>query len=106
MIYVSQEQITEVEYLIEQSIQGNHVLFDPDMIRQAFLAADPEKTQAFDEAVAYSMEHHIERIVTLPSLNEKRSYLKTLDPDALHLVVRTYFSLVENNLLDSKVTRH
>ena len=36
VIEVSKNQLSQVEYLIAQSIQGNHVLFDPEMLREAF----------------------------------------------------------------------
>jgi hypothetical protein len=107
VIYVSKNQLTQVEYLIEQSIRGNHVLFDPERVRQIFeREASLSFQPLFSEEQAYSVEHHIERIVQLPTLGEKRAYLGSLEPETLDHVIRTYLNIVENNLYESKLVRH
>lgn len=111
MIYVTKEQLEQVEYLIRQSIQGNHVLFDPETVRQAFreaasscknpdsLAQRRQDAEFLEEA--YSVEHHIERMMGQPTLVEKRAYLERLDQETCRRVVRTYFNIVENNLYEN-----
>lgn len=101
MIYVTQDQAQEVEYLISQSIQGNHVLFDADTVRRVML--DPGQASPED---TYSVEHHIERLIGLPSLQHKRAYFEGLEPDTRDRVVRAYFNIVENNLYESDGVRH
>ena len=103
MIHVSQEQLEQVEYLIEQSIQGNHILFDTDTVRRIFhsphlSACSPEES--------YSVEHHIERIILQPTLEQKRAYLEGLDANTFKLVVKTYFNIVENNLFEHTEIKH
>ena len=39
MIHISKHQLAQVEYLLEQSAQGNHVLFDTDELRRVFEVA-------------------------------------------------------------------
>ena len=99
MIYVNQKQLSQVEYLIEQSARGHHVLFDIDIIRDAFNAAeaDQEDNEESDEAI----EKHIETLILRPTLLAKRTYLENLDPRIFRRVVRTYFSIVENNIFET-----
>lgn len=107
MIYVSQDQLKQVEYLIQQSAQGNHVLFDPDTVRRIFAKDDVTLgCGRVDETDAYSVEHHIERLIEQPTLGEKRAYLDRLDPDTFERVVRTYFNIVENNIYETLEIRH
>ncbi len=106
MIYVSKRQIKQVEYLISQSLQGNHILFDIESLRQIFWKKDPFLLDLFSAEDAYSVEHHLEKIIFQPSLAEKRAYLDHLDPTTFARVVKTYFNIVENNLFQNKEIRH
>ena len=103
MIYVNQKQLDQVEYLIEQSCRGHHVLFDTDMIRQVF--ASVRLADEFDEEPTEeeknSAEKHIENLILQPTLISKKAYLENLAPRTLDRVVRTYFSIVENNLFEA-----
>ncbi len=109
MIYVSKDRLSEIEYLIGQSIQGNHVLFEIDAVRRAFKDGEsqadanlsPEELEQ-----AYAVEPLIERLMCCPSLAEKRAFLEHLEPAVYERVVRTYFNIVENNLYESIRTRH
>lgn len=103
MIYVSEDQLEQVEYLIGQSIQGNHVLFDPDTIKRVFTAFIGEDVCEKD---AYGVEHHIERMILQPTLSQKRAYLERLDRKTFELVVRTYFNIVENSLFEQCEVKH
>jgi hypothetical protein len=105
MIYVSKGKLHQVEYLIEQSKLGNHVLFDTETVRRVF-AGYKNRLQRFTEEEAYSVEHHIERLIEQPTLAEKRAYLDMLDRETYECVVRTYFNIVENNLYENAEIRH
>ena len=109
MIYVSKTQLNQVEYLIDQSIQGHHVLFDLEDLRRVFaINAKNRKKPAreLSEDEAYSVEHHIERLMIQPSLAEKRAYLEKLDRETYARVVKTYFCIVENNIYDVMEVHH
>ncbi|MBI3555372.1 MAG: hypothetical protein HY074_03790 [Deltaproteobacteria bacterium] len=95
MIYVNQKQLDQVEYLIEQSCRGHHVLFDADIIRAAFGAAEEESLET------ETTEKHIENLILQPTLVSKRAYLENLTIETRDRVVRTYFSIVENNLFEA-----
>lgn len=99
MIYVSEDQLAQVEYLIDQSMQGNHVLFDPTTVRKVFL--EKHFGEDISDEEAYEVEHHIERIILEPTLSKKRAYLEKLESETHDLVVRTYFNIVENNIYEN-----
>ncbi len=102
MIYVSEDQLRQVEYLIEQSLKGNHVLFESSELREAFVLS----RDSLEMEDAYEVEHHIEKIMAAPDLAQKRAYFERLDRPTRKLVVRTYFHIVENNLMDHSDVRH
>lgn len=102
MITVSKKQLETVEYLLRQSAQGNHVLFDPDIVRQVFQAA----FSPMSESQASEVCHHIENLILLDHPDKKRAYLDQLSLPVLHRVVRTYLNIVENNLFESGDLRH
>jgi hypothetical protein len=108
VIYVSEKQLHQVEYLIDQSIQGNHILFDPEMVRRVFQkkGAGPGDSSILNEEEAYSVEHHIERLILQPTLIQKRAYLEKLDAKTYEWVVRTYFNIVENNIYEKLEVKH
>jgi len=106
LIYISRRQISQVEYLIGQSIQGNHVLFDIESVRKVFWKDSKAFTSALSEEDAYSVEHHIERMILEPTLAQKRAYLEGLDENTFVRVVKTYFNIVENNLYDNSRVEH
>ena len=107
VIYVSKNQLSQVEYLIGQSIQGHHVLFDLEDLRSVFRPNRVKKSpRDLTEEEAYSVEHHIERLMVQPSLAEKRAYLEQLDRDTYAQVVKTYFCIVENNMYEVMEVPH
>jgi hypothetical protein len=106
VIQITQEQADQVKYLLEQAMQGNHILFEPATLRKIF--EKPARSLAGGTTVTdgYSVEHHIEKIMGFKSLPEKRAYLERLDIETFEAVVRTYLTIVENTLFEAKGTMH
>lgn len=101
MIYITEDQAAQVKYLLEQAIQGNHILFDPPTLKRILeTPAAPEG----DESTG--AEPHIEKLMSLKGLPEKRAYLERLDAKTFEGVVRTYLNIVENTLFEAKGTVH
>lgn len=93
-----------MEYLIGQSIQGNHILFDLDSLRKVFQKTLPLGFLEIEEA--YSVEPLVERMITLPTLSAQKDFIKKLDSDTFEKFVRTYFNIIESNLLEATESRH
>jgi hypothetical protein len=103
MIHVPKAQADQVQFLLEQSMKGIHLLFEPDFLRRAL------QFTPLSEAEAYSVEPHLERLMALPSLELQQLYLRELrqdDPAALCKLIQTYFSIIENTLLETSEVRH
>ncbi len=100
MIYITKEQAQQVKYLLEQAMQGNHILFDSRTVSRVMTAS-----RATLEA-SYGVEPHIEKIMSMATLPEQRAYLERLDPETFELVVKTYIHIVENTLFETKKTTH
>lgn len=99
MITVDETQLDQVEYLIEQSIKGNHILFDRYDIKLAF-------SQNIDTSRSREIEKHIEALILRPTLVQKRAYLEKLDEGTYLKVMRSFFSIVDNSLLEHSTVRH
>lgn len=101
MIYITEDQAAQVKYLLEQAIQGNHILFDSPTLKRIL-----EMPVAPADAENYAVEPHIEKLMSLSGLAEKRAYLEKLDAKTFEGVVRTYLNIVENTLFEAKGTVH
>lgn len=102
MITINQDQLNTVEYLIQQSAQGNHILFDLDVVRHVFSI----KTSPMDEDEVKEIESHIEKLITLETFEKQKAYIEALPEETLYRVIKTYFNIVENNLFENGPIRH
>ena len=99
---LSGAEIGQIEYLIQQSIRGHHVLFDVDSLRKVLnQEGTSELARTLTDDEASSIELHIQALLRQPTLIEKRAYLEKLDSLTYAWVVRTYFNIIENNLYES-----
>ena len=101
MIHIPDNQLRQVEYFIEQSIQGNHILFGNEQILKVFKRKLENGKISFCEEDAYSVEHHFEGLLSQPSLDQKKAYLEKLDSETYDRVVLAYFNIIENNLYEA-----
>jgi hypothetical protein len=101
VIYVTKDQVAQVKYLLEQAIQGNHILFCPNAIKR--ILATPAHLA---EGSTYGAEPHVEKLMSLKGLANQRAYLERLDPITFESVVRTYMNIVENTLSTVRGTVH
>jgi hypothetical protein len=104
MIHIDRAQAEQVKYLLEQAMQGNHILFEPSTLRR--ILEKPSLPRDESETKKYSVEHHIEKIMGFPTLAEKRAYLERMNAETFEAVVRTYLTIVENTLFEAKGTVH
>ena len=77
MVRIDDAQAEEIKYIISQSMNGLHVLFDNDTIKR-YLHGSENEDEVFDENKSRQTEKLIERFI------------------------KTYFSIVENNILNSR----
>jgi hypothetical protein len=111
VINVNHSHVDQVEYMLGQAMQGNHILFDPEIVRKVFRSGvtHPDRDlicKPMSDEEAYAVEPHIEKLLELPSLEQKRAYVDHLDSQTLENVVRVYFNIIENSLYESVSVRH
>lgn len=125
MIYVNQKQLDQVEYILEQSALGHHILFDVEDIRRVFRPGHHFKTnlpstpkskvissgehpvkETKTNAEPTEAEKHIENLILQPTILSKRTYLESLNPDMYNEVILTYFNIVENNIFEGMEFAH
>ena len=102
MVTVNQDQLATVEYLIKQSAQGNHILFDLETVRQVFT----KKLDPMNEEEVREIERHIEALITLDTFDRQKHYIQDLPEEVLFRVIKMYFNIVENNLFETSLVRH
>lgn len=103
MIYVNQEQLDQVKYLLEQSAQGNHLLFDENTIRRIApqLGRKEERSERLERA-----EKLLEQMILCPSISSKRNFLENLDSETYDDVARVYFNIVQNTAQENQGFSH
>jgi hypothetical protein len=106
VISLSKSQLTQVEYLIDQSMKGNHILFDIESLRKVFQKEKNQASAVLTDEKAYEVEHHIENLIHKPTMEHKKAYLDALDSQTFELVVKTYFYIVENNIFETTEVTH
>ena len=96
MIFLTPEQLREVEYLINQSRAGVHHLFEPNEIKKAFaLKHIPTDTKYLE----YVKELFF-KFISQETLEKKKTFFRELPDKDRSLIIRTYFNIVDNELIE------
>ena len=101
----TERQVDQIEYLLYQSTQGIHFMFDhSDVARVLKRKLEP------DEPLSIK---HMEKIQSLlssllerKSMGEKKSFLESLSRKDYELLVRAYFQLVDKTILAHSTLKH
>lgn len=98
MVYVNDDQLEQVQYLLEQSTNGNHLLFDNNTIKR--IARSHELNEEEKERVE-AAESLLEQLILCPTIEAKKSFLSELDEVTYNDVVRVYINVLHNTIADS-----
>jgi len=103
VIYVNQEQLDQVKYLLEQSAQGNHLLFDERTLRRIAprIGQNEKRCERLEKA-----EQLLEQMILQPSISSKRAFLDRLDPEVYDDVARVFFNIVQNTAQEKQGFSH
>ncbi|RZA05128.1 MAG: hypothetical protein EOP11_13510 [Proteobacteria bacterium] len=99
MIYVSQEQLDQVNYLLSQSALGNHLLFDQHTLRRVLpnLSVSTIRSPEVEKA-----EKLMEQMILRPTIGAKKAFLESLSPELHDDVARVYFNIVQNTARETQ----
>jgi hypothetical protein len=103
MIYVNQDQLDQVHYILEQSANGNHLLFSSETIKRLAYKTmgEPESRLRLENG-----ERLLEQMILKPNLTLKKEFLEALDTDSFEDVVRVYFNIVQNTAQETQSFKH
>lgn len=99
MIYVSQEQLDQVKYLLEQSAKGCHLLFDDSTILRVARKVNGEKTDKKAESL-------MEQMILHPTISGKKAFLEALDQDTYDEVAKLYLTIAQNTAQENQGYSH
>lgn len=97
--------LEQIEYLLFQSTQGVHFIFENTDIAK-ILSRPQDDKKFFTEANMNKVQRLLSDLLDCPGVQEKRSFLESLVSDDFELLVRAYFQLVENTILAHSTLRH
>lgn len=105
MIYINQDQLKELEALLSQSANGIHLLFDRKSLTD-ILKRPTEALEFFTIENLNRVQNILGEFLKRQKFEEKQKYLFSLDKESYELLVRSYFNIVENTVLESTKLRH
>lgn len=101
---LTKDCLEKMDTLILQSSRGVHLLFDRDDIKKA-IQADLK-----DEENSIERLKHIQSIlfkfISLKDIQQKKDFLLTLGETDYSILIRAYFKIVENSMLNKKQQFH
>ena len=101
MVHIDDSQVEEIKYIISQSMNGLHVLFDNETIKRYLNSIDNDD-EVFNENKSRETEKLVERFMSTPTITGKKMLFQSLNDEEKTLLIKTYFSIVENNILNSR----
>ena len=99
------KNLDQIEYLLYQSTQGIHFMFDNSEIVKV-LSRPQEDSDFFSFSNMERVQEILTKFIEKPSIVEKRRFLESLDSETYELLIRAYFQLVENTILANSNIRH
>ncbi|MBC6416011.1 MAG: hypothetical protein GDA46_06460 [Bdellovibrionales bacterium] len=103
---LEKKQIKEIEFLFKQSVQGIHFLFDDTKKLSDILSTPTQEKSFFDSKNMNKIQKLFSSLVSKKNLTEKQIYLSNLNPENFEILVRTYFHILENTVLNENKTIH
>ncbi len=106
MVPIEEKNLDQIEYLLHQSTQGHHFLFEKHDIVKALKNSINDERDFFDFDNKSRIQNLLLRVIEKDSFSEKQSFLETLEPEDYDLVIRAYFHLVDNTILTKSDLKH
>ncbi len=97
--------LDQIEYLLYQSTQGFHFMFDRSDILKVLSQPGDEK-DFFTFTNMGKVQDMLTQFIEKPTMEQKRRFLETLGDGEFELLIRAYFHLVENTILANSNVKH
>jgi hypothetical protein len=102
VIYVPAEKSKRIERILSAAIQGIHLFFAPDELRESLQDPAP-----LSDEQAYQLEPLLEQVlIHSDDPASTQAMLDSLPAAQRRALIRTYFAILENHLYTGDVVRH
>ena len=102
MIYVNQQQLDHIRYLVEQSAQGNHILFDPETVKRV----SKQNRSDLEKDRTEVAEKLLEQIILCTTIEQKKLFISNLDRKTQDDVARVFLKIVANTAQEHQGYSH
>jgi len=97
--------LERMDQLIYQSAKGIHILFEKSDIVKAIQDNDPSLEENTIEKLKLVQEL-LYKFIRMKGLEEKKDFLESLNPHEHALIIRAYFKIVDNSILNKMSDKH
>lgn len=97
--------LERMDQLIHQSSKGVHLLFDKSDIVIAISDSDPALEENTVEKLKL-VQDILYKFIQTKSIDEKQAYIKNLSRHEYTLLIRAYFKIVDNSILNKMSDKH
>lgn len=106
MVPIEDKNIEQIEYLVQQSTQGLHFLFEKGAIVNALKKTEEEGFDFYTFENKNRVQGLLVQVIERASIREKQTFLESLSPEDHDLLIQAYFHLVENSILTNSKLKH
>lgn len=105
MSIIEEKNLERMESLLSHSALGVHVLFENSSIAEVLRVAKDDQ-DFFDVDKMKRVQNAMTELIAKKTYFEKVAYLRSLDEESFHMVVRAYFHIVENTVRATHEFQH
>jgi hypothetical protein len=98
VVHLTQTQMDEINFLFLQSQKGLHLLFDNDTIKK-YLSRKVSDVDLFDNEELPGIEQLVEEFISTPTISARKQMFSSFTEEEKELIVRSYFNIIENNIM-------
>lgn len=102
---ISDSHLDQIEHLLAQSMNGIHLLFDNETIAKV-LKTPTEHIDLFQVKNLDKIQELFTEFIKRETLQDKQLYLHSLDEKSFEMLLRTYFHIVDNSLMQAELDKH
>lgn len=105
MTDLTHDCLERMDQLIYQSTRGIHILFDHDDIIGAINDNDPSLEENTIEKLKL-IQDLLYKFIRIKEIDEKKVFLRELTRHEHALLIRAYFKIVDNSILNKLIDKH
>ncbi len=105
MTDLTHDCLERMDQLIYQSTRGIHILFEHKDIAGAINDKDPSLEENTIEKLKL-IQDLLYKFIRIKEVQEKKQFLKELNPHEHALLIRAYFKIVDNSILNKLCEKH